>query len=116
MRKKIVAGNWKMNLNFAEAMSLAGELSDSPDDFGCSIILAPPFVFLHDVVGRIQSHPDISVAAQNCSSEPKGAFTGEVSATMLCSIGVEYVIIGHSERRNIFNESNKLIASKVSIG
>lgn len=116
MRKKIVAGNWKMNLNFAEAMALAGELADSTDEYSnCSIILAPPFVYLHDLVGRIQSHPDFSIAAQNCSSEEKGAFTGEVSASMLASIGVEYVIIGHSERRHIFSEKDKTIASKISM-
>jgi triosephosphate isomerase len=115
MRKKIVAGNWKMNLNFAEAMSLADELVDSAGEYGnCSIILAPPFIYLHDLIGRIQSHPDFSVAAQNCSSEDKGAFTGEVSATMLTSIGVEYVIIGHSERRKIFQEDDKVIAAKVA--
>ncbi len=115
MRKKIVAGNWKMNLAFAEAMSLAGELADLTDEYGnCSIILAPPFVYLHDLVGRIQSQPDFSVASQNCSSEEKGAFTGEVSASMLASIGVEYAIIGHSERRHIFNEKDNVLAAKVS--
>lgn len=115
MRKKIVAGNWKMNLTYAEAMSLAGELADLADEYGnCSIILAPPFVYLHDLVSRIQSQPDFSVAAQNCSSEDKGAFTGEVSASMLASIGVEYAIIGHSERRHIFNEKDKTLAAKVS--
>lgn len=115
MRKKIIAGNWKMNLNFAQAMALAGELADSSEDYlNCSVILAPPFIYLHDLVNRIQSQPDFSVAAQNCSSEEKGAFTGEVSASMLASIGVEQVIIGHSERRHIYNETDSTIASKVT--
>jgi triosephosphate isomerase len=116
MRKKIVAGNWKMNLTYAEAMSLAGELVERIDDDGdCNVILAAPFVYLHDLVSRIQSHPDFSVAAQNCSSEERGAYTGEVSASMLTSIGVEHVIIGHSERRQIFGEKDEQLAQKVSL-
>jgi triosephosphate isomerase len=116
MRKKIIAGNWKMNLSFAEAMALAGEFSDVTIDTGnCSIILAPPFIYLHDVVERTQSHPDIFVSAQNCSSENKGAFTGEVSASMLASIGVDYVIVGHSERRQIFGEADDVLAKKINL-
>jgi triosephosphate isomerase len=115
MRKKIVAGNWKMNLSYAEAMSLAGELVDSAEEQGnCSVILAPPFIYLHDLVSRIQSHPDFSVAAQNCSSFERGAYTGEVAASMLTSIGVEHVIIGHSERRKIYGETNDQVAEKIS--
>ena len=115
MRKKIIAANWKMNLNYAEAMSLADVLVDSVEDLGHScVILAAPFVYLRDLVSRIQSHPDFSIAAQNCYSEEKGAYTGEVSATMLASIGVEHVIIGHSERRTIFKENDLLIAKKIS--
>jgi triosephosphate isomerase (TIM) len=113
-RKKIIAGNWKMNLNYAEAMALADAVSDGADQLGISeVILAPPFVFLHDVVSRIQRHPFFAVAAQNCSDQVKGAFTGEVSASMLASIGVEYVIVGHSERRTGFNESDQMIAEKI---
>ncbi len=116
MRKKIIAANWKMNLNYAEAMSLADTFVDSVEDLGhCSIILAAPYVFLRDLVSRIQSHPDFSIAAQNCYSEVKGAFTGEISATMLASIGVEHVIIGHSERRTIFKENDVLIAKKITM-
>lgn len=116
MRKKIIAANWKMNLNYAEAMSLADAFVDSVEDLGhCSIILAAPFVFLRDLVSRIQSHTDFSIAAQNCYGEEKGAFTGEISASMLASIGVEYVIIGHSERRTIFKEDNVLIVKKINM-
>jgi triosephosphate isomerase len=115
MRKKIIAANWKMNLNYAEAMSLTDTLTDSFDGAGnCFVILAAPFVYLHDLVSRIQSHPDFSIAAQNCYCEEKGAYTGEISAAMLASIGVEHVIIGHSERRSIFKETDSLLAGKVS--
>jgi triosephosphate isomerase len=114
MRKKIIAANWKMNLAYAEAMSLADALVDSTDDYGhCDVIIAAPFVYLHDLIGRIQSHPFFSIAAQNCSNEEKGAYTGEISTAMLASIGVEHVIIGHSERRIIFNESDELIRQKI---
>lgn len=114
MRKKILSANWKMNLNFAAAMSLADTLVDSEDDFGSlEIIIAPPFVYLHDLVSRIQSQPNFSVSAQNCSQHEKGAFTGEVSAPMLSSIGVEFVILGHSERRSIYGENDSIIADKI---
>jgi len=115
MRKKIVAANWKMNLTYAEAMALTDALVDAADDYGnCSVILSAPFVYLHDIISRIQSHPYFSVSAQNCSEHEKGAYTGEVSAMMLASIGVEHVIIGHSERRTIYKETDEQIASKVS--
>jgi triosephosphate isomerase len=114
MRKKIIAANWKMNLSYAEAMSLTDTLVDSSDRLmKSSVILSAPFVYLHDLVGRVQSHPLFSVAAQNCSQQEKGAYTGEVSAAMLASIGVEYVIAGHSERRMIYGEDDKIISEKV---
>ena len=104
-----------MNLTYAEAMALTDALVDAADDYGsCNVILSAPFVYLHDLISRIQSHPYFSVAAQNCSEHEKGAYTGEISALMLSSIGVEYVIIGHSERRTIFNETDALIAEKIS--
>jgi triosephosphate isomerase (TIM) len=114
MRKKIIAANWKMNLTYAEAMSLTDALVDAEVDYGnCRIILAAPFIYLHDIVGRIQSEPNFSIAAQNCSSEERGAFTGEISVSMLDSIGVENIIIGHSERRSIFHEDDALISKKI---
>ena len=114
MRKKIIAANWKMNLTYAEAMALSDELVDSADYPGhCNVILGAPFIYLHDLVGRVQGHPFFSVAAQNCSNQEKGAFTGEISALMLASIGVDNVIIGHSERRTLFGEDDMLIAGKI---
>lgn len=114
MRRKIVAGNWKMNLNYAEAMALADALADGADESGLTeVIVAPPFVYLHDVVSRIQSQPFYSVAAQNCASHDKGAYTGEVAASMLASIGVEFVIIGHSERRVHYHESGETLSFKL---
>lgn len=114
MRKKIVAGNWKMNLNFAEAMALADAiadgLSDSPQ---CEVVLAPPFVYLRDVLGRVGHRSFISIAAQNCAAFEKGAYTGEVAAPMLSSIGVEFVLIGHSERRQLFHETDDQLAGKI---
>lgn len=114
MRKKIIAGNWKMNLSFAEAMSLADNLLDENKNIDdVEVILASPFIFLHPLINRIQSNPNFSIAAQNCSDKEKGAYTGEVAALMLASIGVEHVILGHSERRQYYGETNALIAAKV---
>ncbi|MFM8432903.1 MAG: triose-phosphate isomerase [Bacteroidota bacterium] len=115
MRKKIVAGNWKMNLNYAEAMTLADAIADGLQEGDCEVVLAPAFPYLQDVLRRIGHHERISVAAQNCASIDKGAFTGEVSASMLASIGVEFVIIGHSERRTFFHDSDKALADKVRL-
>ncbi|MCX6292203.1 MAG: triose-phosphate isomerase [Bacteroidetes bacterium] len=113
-RKKIVAGNWKMNLNYAEAMALtdaiAGRMNENQET---EVIVSPPFLFLHEVASQLKDKAMISVAAQNCSDKNSGAFTGEVSPPMIASIGVDYVIIGHSERRKYFYEDNLLLAEKV---
>jgi triosephosphate isomerase len=114
MRKKIIAGNWKMNLTFAEAMALADNLLETNKEIGdVEVILAAPFIYLHQLLNRIQSSPSFFVAAQNCSDKEKGAYTGEVSATMLASIGIEHVILGHSERRQFYFETNSLLSTKV---
>ncbi len=114
MRKKIIAGNWKMNLTFAEAMALADNLLDENKNIDdVEVVLASPFIFLHPLINRIQSNPNFSIAAQNCSDKIKGAFTGEIAASMLASIGVEHVILGHSERRQLYGETNSMIAAKV---
>lgn len=117
MREKIVAGNWKMNCNREEAFSLATEVAGMVSDEvhqPTKVILAPPFVHL-SAVAHLVAPSKISVAAQNCASELSGAFTGEVAAPMIKSVGAEYVIIGHSERRHIFNETNEQLAKKVNL-
>src|SRR5438105_283463 len=114
MRKKIVAGNWKMNLNYAEAMALADAVTEAVSkNQKTFVILAPSFIYLHEISNRTHHHPMTATAAQNCSEKNSGPYTGEVSPAMLSSIGVEYVIIGHSERRNYFNEDNALLAKKI---
>lgn len=114
MRKNIVAGNWKMNLSYAEAMSLADSLvSKVSETITSDVILAAPFIYLHELLNRIQANPNFYIAAQNCSDREKGAFTGEVSAAMLASIGIEHAIIGHSERRSIYGETDEILRNKV---
>lgn len=117
MRKKIVAGNWKMNKNYNDACTLISGINDSLRNSIISpelhVIIAPPFPFLELAVARTEEIEYISVAAQNCHSEEKGAFTGEVSAAMIRSVGATHVILGHSERRNYFLEDDEFLAKKV---
>ena len=115
MRKKIVAGNWKLNLSYAEAMSLSDAIADGLGDGDCEVVLAPSYLYLHEVLRRVGHCDRMAIAAQNCASFDRGAYTGEVSTSMLASVGIEYVIIGHSERRKIFHESDSEIATKVRI-
>lgn len=118
MRQRIVAGNWKMNCTHEEAVSLTSEITEllkNENTGDVKIILAPPFVHLGIVHFLTQEEKRISIAAQNCSSYASGAYTGEVSASMIKSVGAEYVIIGHSERRNYFNDTNAVIAEKVKL-
>jgi triosephosphate isomerase len=115
MRKKIVAGNWKMNLNYNEVSSLVDEiLKLHSSDNNVEVILSPPFVYLDKVIRACANHYNIFIASQNCSEYNNGAYTGEVSASMLNSMGVNYVIIGHSERRSIFNEFNENLNLKIT--
>jgi triosephosphate isomerase (TIM) len=113
MRKKIVAGNWKMNKNAEETEDLLNDLIDKlPNDKEVEIIVAPTFVNLSSAVEHLQ-FTNIEVAAQNMHQAENGAYTGEISADMLKSIGVNTVILGHSERRAIFHETDSIIAFKV---
>lgn len=113
MRKKIVAGNWKMNKHSAEARSLAAEIANATPAAGVEAILCPPFPFLEAVTDLVSGKSWISTGAQNCHSEAKGAYTGEVSASMVASTGARYVILGHSERREYFKESNEWLSQKL---
>ncbi len=113
MRKKIVAGNWKMNKNAEETEDLINELiAKIPTDCKAQVIVAPTFVNLASAVDHLE-FTNINVAAQNMHASENGAFTGEISADMLKSVGVNTVILGHSERRAIFNETNAMISFKV---
>jgi triosephosphate isomerase len=122
MRRKTVVGNWKMNKTHQEGMDLIMQLfhlieieENIFEDEGIKlpeIVIAPPYILLSDACGLLQAW-EAKVAAQNCSSENNGAFTGEVSASMLKSINVDYVIIGHSERRTLFGETNSVVAKKI---
>lgn len=117
MRDKIAAGNWKMNTLIDNGLELASEVVNMAKDevnSGVKIIMVPPFTHLHAVKKIIGSEKNIFLGAQNCHQETKGAYTGEISVDMLKSIGVHYVVLGHSERREYFGESNELLATKVN--
>ncbi|MFO7722389.1 MAG: triose-phosphate isomerase [Bacteroidales bacterium] len=120
-RRKIIAGNWKMNKELEEGISLASEVAKFVEQgFETRtgeiplVIMAPPCYLLSEAVTICDGVPGVAVAAQNASSEVSGAFTGEISAGMLRSVGAEWVIIGHSERRTIFGEDDALLARKAS--
>ncbi len=111
-RLKIAAGNWKMNKTFEEGLELAKSLSEKTSANGALMILGTPFIHLKSVCDALKDSDHIKVAAQNCSQEISGAYTGETSVDMIASVGAEYVILGHSERREYFKESDALLASK----
>ncbi|MFL9829521.1 triose-phosphate isomerase [Flavobacterium sp. ST-87] len=114
MRKKIVAGNWKMHKNAAQTSELLSELiAKVPANTTAQVIVAPTFVNLAAAVNQLKG-TNISVSAQNVHQTESGAFTGEISADMLTGVGVNTVILGHSERRAIFHETDALIADKVT--
>lgn len=112
MRKKIVAGNWKMNNNLEEAIQLATKVNEVNAQQDAQLILIPPFPYLKTVVEIVDD--SILVGAQNCAQHDKGAYTGEVSASMIKSVGANYVVVGHSERRTYFLENNQDLANKVN--
>jgi len=116
MRRKIVAGNWKMNNTWDEAIELVQDLADMLNDEilgDTDVIIAPPTIVLGDVVEELWDIDYISVAAQNCHHEKSGAYTGEISAEMIAAIEVDAVIVGHSERRQYFGETDEQIAKKI---
>jgi triosephosphate isomerase len=113
IRKPLVAANWKMNTERAEAAALAKSVVDSIGrQYKVDVVLCPPYIWLHDV-GMIIRDSNISLGAQNMHWEDKGAFTGEISSIMLKSIGCKYVIIGHSERRQLFGETDENVNKKL---
>ena len=113
MRKKIVAGNWKMNKNQNETVSLVSEIVSQLEETTAEVMVAPTFVNLSSAVNALNSS-DVEVIAQNMHFAESGAYTGEISAGMLKSIGIKTVIIGHSERRAYFGETDDILAKKVS--
>jgi len=117
MSKQIAAGNWKMNCTYQQAEKLLDEVLQSEVNlsFGSEVIFAVPFPYLIMANSEVADEPNFSVAAQNCHQKKSGAFTGEVSAEMLKSIAIKYCIIGHSERREYFFETNKILADKINI-
>jgi triosephosphate isomerase (TIM) len=116
MRKKIVAGNWKMNKTHEEGLKLATEIVNMVRDEvrnDAQVVICPPFVSIQGIAKLLDSR--VSAGGQNCNSKASGAYTGEVSAEMLKAVGVKYVILGHSERREYFKETNADLAEKVNI-
>jgi triosephosphate isomerase len=113
MRKKIIAGNWKMNKDLHQSQNLVSEIINGlGKDTKAEVIVCPPFTSLSEVSSLLKG-TQIKLGAQNMYYEESGAYTGEVSADMLKSVGCEYVILGHSERRVIFNEPDELINKKI---
>jgi len=113
-RKKIVAGNWKMNNGLQETEILINELLAETNHSGCEVMVAPSFVSLKTAIDSLNDN-DIEVVSQNVHQSNDGAYTGEVSAKMLSSIGIKTTIIGHSERREYFSETHEILKNKVDI-
>ena len=117
MRQKLVAGNWKMNLTYPEALTLVAEVTRLAGEAGAAnaptVVICPPFPFLHGVGQQLPRSSNFHLGAQDCHQKESGAFTGEVSANMLASVGCEYVILGHSERRQYFREDDELLGQKL---
>ena len=116
MRKKIVAVNWKMNKNLQEGVALATELNEvlTAEKPNCDVVICTPFIHLA-TVSDIIDHSVIGLGAENCADKASGAYTGEVSAEMVKSTGAEYVILGHSERREYYNETPAILKEKVDL-
>ena len=115
MRKKIVAGNWKMNLDYQEGLSLFSEIINMVKDEvtgNQQAIICSPFIHLNSLAQMAKGYDKVSLGAQNAHQAESGAYTGEISAKMIKSVGAGYVILGHSERRQYFGESNELLAKK----
>lgn len=114
MRKAMIAGNWKMNNTISEGVKLIEDLKDLVKDSSCDVVVCPTFLSLESCV-KAAKGTNIKIGAQNMHFEKSGAFTGEVSVDMLKELGIEYVIIGHSERRQYFNETDETVNKKVKV-
>lgn len=114
-RQKVVAGNWKMNKTHSEALALTNEILSKNLASDVTVVLATPSVFCESIGRILNNNAQIKLGAQNCYQEEKGAYTGEVSADMLQSVGVEFVIVGHSERREYFKEDSAILVKKINL-
>ncbi|MDO5570596.1 MAG: triose-phosphate isomerase [Bacteroidales bacterium] len=116
MRKNIVAGNWKMNKNLQEGIALAEELNEALAEktINCDVVICTPYIHLAPVCATIDTDL-IGVGAENCADHESGAFTGEISASMVASTGAQYVILGHSERRAYYGETNATLKTKTGL-
>ena len=117
MRKQIAAANWKMNLTYQQAEKLLDDVFASRIELSANqlTIFAVPFPYLIMANSEVADQPNYFIAAQNCNDKKSGAYTGEISAEMLQSIGIKYCVVGHSERREYFGETNKMLADKINI-
>src|SRR5258708_7482034 len=115
MRKQIAAANWKMNLSLSQAEQLVNSLIEKQEDLKDDqlVVFGVPFPYLHAIKKLIRGKKNYFIAAQNVHFEKSGAYTGEVSTEMLNSLEIDYVIIGHSERREYFNEDHEMLADKI---
>ncbi len=116
MRKQIAAANWKMNLSQSEADTLLNELLQTEHHLAAhqEAIFAVPAIYIHQALSKLAGKQNVYVAAQNCHQKSNGAYTGEISAPMFASVGVKHIVLGHSERREYFAESDALLAEKVN--
>jgi triosephosphate isomerase len=118
MRQHLVAGNWKMNMTYQDGLALVSEITSMVADEvsglqAPQVVICPPFPFLHSVGKLLPQDSRFHLGAQNCHQKESGAFTGEISPKMLASVGCEYVILGHSERRQYFGEDDELLSQKL---
>ena len=115
MRRKVVAGNWKMNNDLSQSVNLISEIKNAitGKELNAEVIICPPFTSL-ETANALVKDTNVKLGAQNMNFEDSGAFTGEISASMLKSVGCEYVILGHSERRIIFDESDEVVNKKIN--
>lgn len=111
--QRIVAGNWKMNKSYQDGLDLVKSIAKEDIPADVQVIMGVPYIHLQAAQAIVQGRTDVFIAAQNCHQEDKGAFTGEISLEMLSSIGLKYVIVGHSERRQYFGDTDEIVQIKV---